>query len=463
MATTSWVGGSINQTPGNTTVYLGLYNPGEVSGTELNAKMLSAGGTYSMMSIFVSANGGNTATLTSRVNGANGNQTISIGSGATGWFQDTTHSDTVVDGDLVNMKLVTGSGITYKGCATMMFSVAGSGATTYLGQGVEMMGTNFTTGNQNNYLGGIATIFPSPVVAAQITTRAAGTYSKLSVLGNTNGQVPHTRLLKNTVAGNLDIAEGAGSSGVLQTDTTHTDTVSSGDTISLLTSTTGTSRWAQISVRFVSSDSKFEIVRAAGPSNVGSGTHFLPIFGADVAVQETTEANANAKAPTVASITKLRLMVGSNALSGGSQVFTLRKNGADGNNTVTVPVTTTGLFEDTTHTDAIAAGDLVCVKCVGSNSSGSSQFTMALLVDQAAAAFVTAATTTTLVGVSQEILANLVQTAGITTALTGISQQILATRTVNATMVTTLQGISQALLAHTVRGPGLGRRQFWTS
>ena len=48
----------------------------------------------------------------------------------------------------------------------------------------------------------------------------------------------------------------------------------------------------------------------------------------------------------------------------GNNVFTMRVNGGDGNQTVTVSGETTGRFEDTSHTDSIDADDLVCVELV---------------------------------------------------------------------------------------------------
>lgn len=51
-----------------------------------------------------------------------------------------------------------------------------------------------------------------------------------------------------------------------------------------------------------------------------------------------------------------------NTTSGGNTVCNLRKNGADANQTVVIPASTTGIFTDTTNTDTIAAGDQLCLK-----------------------------------------------------------------------------------------------------
>ncbi len=43
----------------------------------------------------------------------------------------------------------------------------------------------------------------------------------------------------------------------------------------------------------------------------------------------------------------------------GASTLTLRKNGGNGNQTITIPAGQTGLFRDTTHTDAVAVSDLI--------------------------------------------------------------------------------------------------------
>jgi hypothetical protein len=51
-----------------------------------------------------------TTTWNDRINGANGSQTLSVGSGVTGRFQDTTNTTTVAAGDLFNYAITTGTG-----------------------------------------------------------------------------------------------------------------------------------------------------------------------------------------------------------------------------------------------------------------------------------------------------------------------------------------------------------------
>lgn len=65
-------------------------------------------GTFSRLQIYVSANTATgSTTMRFRKNGANGNQVVTVPSSTTGHFEDTTNTDTVADGDLVNINLVT--------------------------------------------------------------------------------------------------------------------------------------------------------------------------------------------------------------------------------------------------------------------------------------------------------------------------------------------------------------------
>jgi hypothetical protein len=82
--------------------------------TEVDAqlKVRSIGGTLTNLYVYVQQSSTTTLTVTSRKNGANGNLTVSVASGATGAFQDTTHSDSFAAGDLLDaQEVVSGGGI----------------------------------------------------------------------------------------------------------------------------------------------------------------------------------------------------------------------------------------------------------------------------------------------------------------------------------------------------------------
>ena len=79
--------------------------------TETHYEIPSPAGTYSGLACAIRTNGrGTTSNHKFRVNGADGNQINAIGAGVTGFFQDTTNSDTVSDDDLVDYVMATGTG-----------------------------------------------------------------------------------------------------------------------------------------------------------------------------------------------------------------------------------------------------------------------------------------------------------------------------------------------------------------
>ena len=89
--------------------------------------------------------------------------------------------------------------------------------------------------------------------------------------------------------------------------------------------------------------------------------------------QETgTEVNWQITSRTAGTLSKLWLFVDSNSIT-ASSTFRTRKNGANGNISVSIPASTSGEFEDTTNTDSVAVGDEINFQSV-TGSSGSLMF-----------------------------------------------------------------------------------------
>lgn len=91
----------------------------------------------------------------------------------------------------------------------------------------------------------------------------------------------------------------------------------------------------------------------------GAGNSFSPLGTGGGQISAT---DAAVQSPYVAgSMTLLQCVVASGTVSGSSSV-TLRKNAANGNNTISIAQAATGSFQDSTpHTDNIASNDLVNV------------------------------------------------------------------------------------------------------
>jgi len=129
----------------------------------------------------------------------------------------------------------------------------------------------------------------------------------------------------------------------------------------------------------------------SGISNItNAGTVFFPLSG--ISDVTTTEADAQYKVETSAVIKNLFINVQGNSKA-STQTFKDRINGVDGTLTISVGSTATGFFEDTTHSDTIALGDLVSLAAVfGSNGSGISfQTAVDLVTTNTAFQFITGA------------------------------------------------------------------------
>jgi len=72
---------------------------------EVNTMQVKAGGTLKKLTARVYANNHSVdITINTRINGADGNMSIVIPANTTGFFEDITHTDTIVAGDTVNLK-----------------------------------------------------------------------------------------------------------------------------------------------------------------------------------------------------------------------------------------------------------------------------------------------------------------------------------------------------------------------
>ena len=81
---------------------------------------------------------------------------------------------------------------------------------------------------------------------------------------------------------------------------------------------------------------------------------FFALSGADE--ESSIELNAQNCFPTPVKLKNMTISVSSN--TGIESTLTMRKNGANGNQTITIPASTTGIFRDTVNTDDFGLSDL---------------------------------------------------------------------------------------------------------
>lgn len=89
----------------------GDLNISGVTEPDKGIKLFIVGGTVTNLGVYASANTrDNNTVVTLRKNSGNGNLTVTFTSGLTGWQEDTTHSDSVSSGDVLDLLFTTSSG-----------------------------------------------------------------------------------------------------------------------------------------------------------------------------------------------------------------------------------------------------------------------------------------------------------------------------------------------------------------
>lgn len=188
--------------------------------------------------IVVSANTLNASTVvTLRKNGGNGTVTITIPSGATGTFEDLTHSDTFSSGDLVNWKwdaTASGSGSLQFTLLAIESTCASGAARTYAGHGT-------TAGVTAAAAPGGDDVSAIGIGAGQEATFGVSfTASRLQVVVSTNANADDVIFVwwQNGVQGNQIVTVPAGATGIFE-DTANSDVVGPTDTVAIVFADSG--------------------------------------------------------------------------------------------------------------------------------------------------------------------------------------------------------------------------------
>lgn len=204
--------------------------------------------------------------------------------------------------------------------------------------------------------------------------RAAGTIRNLRVRvsSNTHTGSSTVRSRVNGSDANLSISIPASTTGSF-TDTSNSDSVSSGDVVGvhIATASTGSAQFTAIAAVFDSTSAHGFLGLYGGPGFSGGTTYRLTVGSGTLLANSTAETQWQRSAVAAYTLANLRFYVVSNSAN-NSATARLRKGGANGNQVITIPSATTGAFEDTDNSDSIAAGDLVNFNLVTTSiSSGS--------------------------------------------------------------------------------------------
>lgn len=226
-------------------------------------------------------------------------------------------------------------------------------------------GTDGTTGGVFDSIGMSA--WPQSTAENNVQLKAkAGTADKLSVgmSANTFSSTITVTFRKNTAAGNGTVTSSGNGQFV---DSTHSDTIADNDLIN--TKSVGASGVAY-SATIITIGLRYDHTAAFTTywSNGANGaiesyttttTSWAPVAGGILNGFITSgEADVQAEIRAAGTWDDLSFFSVSNSKAGNT-TFQSRIGSANGNQTLTITSSGTGLFEDTTHTDSLSSGNLV--------------------------------------------------------------------------------------------------------
>lgn len=295
------------------------------------------------------------STARSRNQGANGNQSATVGAGLTGTFQDTVNTDAIASGDAFNGSLVVGSGGSQFDLNYLGWTLAHASADdSILMSSAPNGGQSWPTAVRWGFPAG-QSVNQTPEDSYALTFRMAATLSNLRVSVDSNTTLVDETLTsrKNLGAGAQTLTVTAGATGGFE-DTTNTDSLVAGDEWDYeMSAETGAG-----GIQYQYTQAKClatHRIRATTGNVAFAADSFMHVEGNNQAVlgAESTS-QAEVRAGFNAEFGYVR--VPTHGATSGVDFF-LRKDGANTALTMNAPASTTGTFEDTTNSVALVTGD----------------------------------------------------------------------------------------------------------
>lgn len=320
-------------------------------------------GTFSNLYARVSANTVSAVSnIRFRKNTANGNQVLTIPSSTTGDFTDSTNTDSIVPGDLICYAVVAGGAGT--SITITNFSSSFSSVTDTALRYVSGNSGGETVNGATRFLplGGTQLSSQATEANVQMKAKTPGTLKNLMLNVRTNGRTTTTSMGTRIdgVSGSVVVSVGAGITGFLE-DSSNSDAVTLDQLINLYVTFGADSnnfRLNDLAIDYITTNAKCLIMSSNASSGIvfnANATVFASIGGLG---NQTPETNYSQPMQMPMTLTNLQGFVTANTVVGAS-VVTLRVNGANGNNTISIGSLTSGYFEDTTHSDVVGITDKV--------------------------------------------------------------------------------------------------------
>lgn len=315
----------------------------QINDTEphIQAVMRSAG---NLTNLAQNAQGGS-GPLTTEINGSAG--TLSIAANATGIFEDTSHTDSLSAGAKADYNGNSNSNslviaVTFSDNSTTSCRLAAAGG----GQTLNASSFYTIAGQIDNSNNGTES-------QAQQAVRKAGSLKNMFINVVTTGTtVVHSRV--NSANGVLTVT--GSSTGIIE-DTSHTDSLSVGQTIDYGTGTGTAVTTNFLGCDYISSNGDSVIMSAdASGGNTWSSSNLFDTLGGSClpGTLGAAEADVQITMRDAYSMSNLSVNVPFTAFSNASSNMAFRINAANGNQQI-ASITSLGIFTDTTHTDSVTA------------------------------------------------------------------------------------------------------------
>lgn len=323
-------------------------------------------GRFAKLTCIVNNNDRTTSTMITRTAGGAGTESVSITGSATGVFSDQTHVDSVAGtGDTWNLATTYGTGGTVCAISGKSLQFTPSLASQTLSKFAYSNPTsasNVTAASTTYFFTptGVGTNGLTSETNIPIAVKTSGILSKLSthVSTNTSAAAVTVTSRKNSGVGGLTLSITASTTGLFE-DTSNSQTMVSGDTFDYAaTSGAGTTA---TTIDFIASEfvttNGLQQVLSGGTANAlaANTTRFIGMGNLGAA---TTEPAGQNTIYSPCFVTQLSINVSANTVTAAS-TGTFRITSANGVNTFSVGSGATGSFSDSTHSDRVAATNLV--------------------------------------------------------------------------------------------------------
>jgi len=358
------IGGALNATP---------------TATEASRQVtMRVAGTFANLYCRVTSNACTvSSTVTVRKNGAGTALTLTIGSDATGEFEDATHSDTVAAGDEVNYEVAIPPEAGTNTMTLSMFGVTFAAATDTATVLTTADSLSFSTASSTQYMSLVNNDVATTEANAQWTAQGGFTGTHLFVNVSSNARTTNTvfRSRKNTADGNLTLTFGSGETGIKE-DTSNTDTLTAGDVYDVSVTTgsgTGSISVPQRAITLISTNRAFPVVGSAiGAVYSPTAGTTAYLHGGYLPAAKATESEAQLLSRITCTLSHLTAHVSANSVATTATTFKSRIGGADGNQLLSFAAAETGTKTDASNTDALTAGSSrYCVQVIVPATSGS--------------------------------------------------------------------------------------------